>query len=161
MAKIVVRGVPPYDGEYEVDTDRSWNTREWSWIKKISGYLPLTVQDGFAGNDPELFLAVAVICMARAGKIDREDALRVAEIMSEAPYEPGTFTLIGDVVEADEVPLDLTSPPADPSRNDSPSNEESKTANGLSSGPSSPPPSAPLDATPVPTTLLRLGTSSV
>ena len=161
MAKIVVKGIPPYDGEYEVDTDRSWNTREWSWIKKISGYLPLTVQDGFAGNDPELFLAVAVICMARAGKIDREDALRVAEIMSEAPYEPGTFSLIGDVVEADEIPLDLTSRPDEPSRNDSPSNSESNKENVSSSGPSSLTPSVPSDATPAPTTLLRLGTSSV
>ena len=37
--RIVVKGVAPYDGEYELDTDRAFNAREWHWIKTLSGYM--------------------------------------------------------------------------------------------------------------------------
>ena len=76
MAKMVIKGVPPYDGEYELDEDRAFNAREWNWIKKVSGYMPLTIGEGFAGGDPVLFVALAVIAMARSGKVERADGLR-------------------------------------------------------------------------------------
>ena len=43
-----IKGVKPWDGEYELDEDRAFNAREWRWIKKVSGYVPLTLGEGFA-----------------------------------------------------------------------------------------------------------------
>ena len=137
--RIVVKGVPPYDGEYELDTDRAFSTREWHWIKKIAGYMPLTVGEGFAGGDPELFVAVAVIAMCRSGKIRREDALQVAEHIAEAPYELTTITLVGGAQEEaeDELPPGLTSGHAGSSGSGSLENESSNSKNQISSGPDS------------------------
>ena len=115
MARIQIQGIRPWDGEYDLDTDRAFNACEWRWIKKVSGYMPLTVQDGFAGGDPDLYVALAVVAMCRAGKIDREQGLEVAEQLAELPFDGAAITLIGDPVEADAVPLDLTSEPAEPS----------------------------------------------
>ena len=111
MAKMVIQGIRPWDGEYELDEDRAFNTREWSWIKKTSGYMPLTISDGFGGGDPSLFVALAVIAMCRTGKIDRESGLRVAEELAEAPFDGAAISMVGDVSEDDPSPLDLTLPP--------------------------------------------------
>ena len=115
MARMKIQGIRPWDGEYDLDTDRAFNTREWRWIREVSGYLPLTAPDGFAKRDPTLMVALAVVAMCRAGKIDREHGLEVAEQLAEAPVDGVAITMIGDPVEADAVPLDLTSEPAEPS----------------------------------------------
>jgi hypothetical protein len=113
MAKIVIRGMKPWDGEYDLETTRPFNAREWRWIKRISGYMPLTIREGFAGGDPDLFLALAVVALCRDGKIDREQGLELADELSEADMTDAAITLVADnaEVEADEVPLDLTPEP--------------------------------------------------
>ena len=125
MARIQIKGIRHYDGDYELDTDRAFNAREWRWIKKVSGYMPLTVGDGFAGGDPDLFVALAVIAMCREGKIDRESGLTVADELAEMPFDGAAITLIGDDVEADELPLDLTRPPDESSPNATSENHRS------------------------------------
>ena len=112
MAKIVIEGIRPWDGEYDLDTDRAFNAREWRCIKNVSGYMPLTVSDGFAGGDPDLFVALAVIAMCRSGKVDRERMQAVADELAEAPFDGAAITMVGDEVADTEVPLDLTSQPA-------------------------------------------------
>ena len=114
MARIIITGIPPYDGEYELDSERAFNSNEWRWIKQVSGYMPLTVAEGFDGGDPILFVALAVIAMRREERIGREDVLKVAEALAEAPFDGASITMVGDeVVEEDEVPLDLTPAPAE------------------------------------------------
>jgi len=114
MARIVITGIPPYDGDYELDSDRAFNAREWRWIKRVSGYMPLTVSEGFEGGDPDLFVALAIIAMAREGRVTKDEGLRVADVLAEAPFDGAAITMVGDeVVEDDEVPLDLTPPPAE------------------------------------------------
>ena len=152
MARIQIQGLRPYDGEYELDSDRVFNAREWRWIKKISGYLPATIRDGFVGRDPDLFVALAVIAMCRDGKIDREDGLRVADVIAEAPFDQ-LITLVGDEVEeGDGNPPELTSEPeqsspksslekrsssGDPSPTGSGTSEETPSATGALSSPMS------------------------
>ena len=135
--RIVVNGIKAYEGEYELATDRAFNAREWHWIKKIAGYMPNTVNEGLAGDDPDLYVALAVIAMCRAGRVDRADGLRVADVLSEAPF--GSIDMV--FPEAPDVPLELTGQPEQPSQNGSPS----KTS---SSGPSSPNTSDSSDRTP-------------
>ena len=72
MDYIVIEGVPPYDGRYEFDLEgRELTTREWGWIKRHSGYLPLTIEDGF--TDPELVTVFAAIALRRAGKVEARE----------------------------------------------------------------------------------------
>jgi hypothetical protein len=152
MTKIVIAGIRPYDGEYDLDTERAFNTREWRWIKRISGYMPLTVGDGFKGGDPDLFVALAVVAMCRDGRIDRDEALEVADLIAEAPFDGASITFAGDE-EDTEIPLVLTSEPDRPSPNDS--LEKPNT-----SGADSPNGSDRSDVNPTPTTVSRLHTSA-
>jgi hypothetical protein len=115
MASIIIQGIKPWDGEYDLVTDRAFNAREWRCIKKVSGYMPLTVSDGFAGGDPDLFVALAVIAMTRTGKVDRDRMLEVADELAEAPFDGAAITMVGDEVADDDVPLDLTPPQDEPS----------------------------------------------
>jgi hypothetical protein len=115
MASIIIQGIKPYDGEYDLVTDRAFNAREWRCIKKVSGYMPLTVSDGFAGGDPDLFVALAVVAMTRQGKVERDDMLRVADELAEAPFDGASITMVGDEVADDDLPLESTPPPAEPS----------------------------------------------
>jgi len=115
-AKVLVKGVPPYDGEYELDTDRAFNTREWRWIKAISGYMPNTIREGLAGGDPAMYVAITVIAMCRAGRIDRDAWQAASDVLSEQPYqmEGGAITIV--YPDEDDSPLELTSEPAPPSQ---------------------------------------------
>lgn len=97
--KFIIEGVRRYEGEYDLDLeDEALTTLEWRWIKKISGYLPLTLPEGWVGGDPDLFLAFAVIAMRRAGKIHKEDALLAAEGLEDG----ATIRFVAEVeAEAD------------------------------------------------------------
>ena len=115
MASIIIKGIKPWDGEYDLVTDRAFNAREWRCIKKVSGYMPLTVSDGFAGGDPDLFVALAVVAMTRQGKVERDDMLRVADLLAEMPFDGASITMVGDEVADDDLPLDSSPPPEEPS----------------------------------------------
>ena len=41
MTSIAITGCKPYDGHYELDFNQELTTREWGWIKRHAGYLPL------------------------------------------------------------------------------------------------------------------------
>lgn len=143
MARIKLNGFGRLDGEYDLgDDDRPFNGREWHWIKTISGYMPLTISEGFAGRDPDLYIALAVIAMCRSGKVNRDVALPVAEEMMEAPYEgASSIDLIaapGEGVD-DELPPALEGENEGSSRNVSPSSSDTKKENGKHSGTSSMP----------------------
>lgn len=107
MSLIVVKGVPPWDGEYEFATDRSFTTRELRWIKQIAGYLPTSLDAGLEGGDADLVIALVVIAMHRAGKISRDQVLEVADRMSDEPVgdDDSFLTIIRDEEEVeDELP---------------------------------------------------------
>lgn len=111
MAQIIV-SIPRYKGEYEFDLDEVFTALEWRWIKKISGYLPLTIDEGWRGGDPDLFVAFAVIAMNRSGKIRREEALQAADDLLDSPFDG---TAIKFVVEEEPEEEDVTDgPPAMP-----------------------------------------------
>jgi len=103
--RFVITGVKPYDGEYLLD-DSEFTTREWGWIKKISGYLPMTAEEGFKGGDPELFVALAVIAMVRAERIQKSDALTVADKLADSSFGSAlTFVADGDEEEEADPPI--------------------------------------------------------
>lgn len=138
--RIVIQGVRPFDGEYELDVKRAWTIREWNWIKSISGYMPATVNDGLKGDDPALYVALAVIAMCRQGRVDRDAVEGVADALLDS--ERGAIQIIVEQDEGDALPPDLTLEPDASSPNEtSSSNNTSGTPSRPSSDPSAGSPS--------------------
>lgn len=116
--QLVITGIRPYDGSYDFDMESEpLTTLEWRWVKKISGYLPLTLQDGFDGGDPDLIVALAVVALRRAGKIMKEQAFQAADRIADAPFDGAALQLIADPddeteadAEGDAVPPAEASP---------------------------------------------------
>ncbi len=71
--------VKPYVGRYPFNFLRELTIREWGWVKRNTGYLPLTVDDALEGGDPELVGILAVIAMVRAGRIGNAEVAEVYE----------------------------------------------------------------------------------
>ena len=101
MDWVTITGVKPWDGRYELDPEADFTTREWGWIKRLSGYLPLTIDGGFEGADPELIATFAVIALYRADKVEERDIPDLFERFKDAPfpagirYEGGEALLVG------------------------------------------------------------------
>lgn len=151
MASIRISNIPPYDGEYEFDQDRSFTTRELRWIKQIAGYLPMKLGEGLEGGDADLYIALALIAMNRAGKVDREDVLEVADKLADVPFDDSCITFVmGE--EADADPPAVTPEPVASLPRSSPSSKRS-------SGGASSDASETSGETPAPTGLTRLPTS--
>lgn len=100
--RIVVAGVKPYDGSYPFALDdEPLTTVEWGWIKRLAGYLPLTLDEGVSGADPELFCAFAVIAMRRGGRIETGEVEAVWRRLADAPFG-STVRLEADAAEVDD-----------------------------------------------------------
>lgn len=64
--KTVIRGIPGLDGEYELTLDLT--LRELSQIKKLSGIRAGEINEALQAGDSDLFVALTVISLQRAGK---------------------------------------------------------------------------------------------
>jgi hypothetical protein len=100
MDWIVIEGIRPWDGRYEFDLEtHPLTAREWGWIKRFSGYLPLTIESGIDGGDPELFAAWAVIAVRRAGRIQPAEVQDVYDRLADAPFGATITFQLGDQEE--------------------------------------------------------------
>jgi len=124
--EIEISGVKPYDGRYPFVYGDELTTTELGWIKRFSGYLPLTVDTGIDGGDSELFCAFAVIGLCRAGKIEENEAPEVFKRLAGVAFAK-MFTLhVDDEPDEDE---DDAGPPALSSNgSDSTSGADSRTS---------------------------------
>ena len=94
MDYIVLAGVKPYDGRYELDLSREMSSREWGWIKRLAGYLPVTMDEN-TFSDPEFACVLAVIALHRASKVETREVPAVFEKIADAPFGT-TITIEGD-----------------------------------------------------------------
>lgn len=124
MDQIVIEGVPPWDGRYDLSGE--FTIREYGWIKRFSGYLPLTVEDGWAGGDPELFCAFAVIALHRANRIQPPQAADVFSTLSDTEFWK-SIRFEGGIVEEEEAEEE-SDPTASSSGNGASSGASSKTS---------------------------------
>jgi hypothetical protein len=150
-AEITIRiaKIPPYDGEYVIDLDEPFSSREWRWLKQLSdGELrPTNLTDELL-TDPDFIIALAVIAMRRSRKLEKDEVLKAADVISDAPLDGAHIELVipkaAEVV--DEIPPASTSEPDRASSSDSLSNEDSTTESSQSSGNGSRIVSAPSDS---------------
>jgi hypothetical protein len=132
---IVITGVPPWDGRYPFDIAESEpTTREWGWIKRLSGYLPTTIEEGLRGADPELICAFAAIALRRAGKLQTDEVPALFDRLVDAPF--GATVKLETDAAADEG--DAGPPP----ENSNASSSSSGTGSPTSSERSEPTPAA-------------------
>lgn len=134
MADRIVINVKPYQGEYLFDIgEEPLTVLEWRWVKKLSGYLPMTIDDGLRGGDPDLFLAFAVVALTRAGKVDQRSALEAADTLAQAPFD-GTaiqYVAVEEEGDADGPPAVTEEPPTSSGTSSASTSENSE--NGPSS----------------------------
>lgn len=86
MDKIVISGVPPWDGEYEFDGNLK--NRELHRIKKITGIRAGELVEALAAGDTDVLVALAVIVLERDGKSVDADDFWNAEV--------GSITYVGE-----------------------------------------------------------------
>lgn len=107
---IIVAGVKPWDGRYELEFEREFTTREWGWIKRLAGYLPMAVTDEVFG-DPELVCVLAVIAMHRSGRVQSSEVPAMFDRLVDAPFGSAITFEAGDQDE------DVTPDPSPPNAN--------------------------------------------
>jgi hypothetical protein len=66
MPSIKIEGVPPYDGEYELDMN--FTNRDLHTIKQVAGVRAGDLNDALEHKDLDLVVALAVNALRRAGK---------------------------------------------------------------------------------------------
>lgn len=74
QAKIIIEGLRPHDGEYELDISR-FTMRELHTIKRIAGIRAGEIADALKATDTDVVVALAVVALNRAGKDPDEDRL--------------------------------------------------------------------------------------
>jgi hypothetical protein len=102
---ITITGVKPYDGRYELDIDaQPLTVREWGWVKRHAGYLPLTINaDAF--TDPELITVLAAIAARRGGRIESADIPALIERFQDVdPFASITYQAGVEDGDADDPP---------------------------------------------------------
>lgn len=131
----------PYAGDYELDLDDApLTTLEWRWIKQLSGYLPATIGEGIRGGDPDVQLALAVIALARAGRITEQSVREVADRLAHATV---------DTIEELPDPSEVAEPedPTEAQATNSPASNGGGSGNSISDLPASDPSrTGPLDS---------------
>ena len=99
---VVVDGLKPWDGTYPLGlADDPLTTREWGWIKRLTGYLPAD----FTVTDPEVICVLAVIAMHRAGRVTAAEVPATFERIVDAPFGPTIRLEVTDEAgDADDPP---------------------------------------------------------
>lgn len=104
MDTIQIEGIRPYDGDWPFDLNQQpFTTREWGWIKRLSGYLPNDVEAGV--NDPEFVTVLALIALHRAGKVETVDVATVFDRLQDVPFGGAIRWKVGQQEEAAEEPV--------------------------------------------------------
>jgi len=111
---LVIEGLAPWDGRYEFDlAEQPPSTREWGFIKRLAGYLPMTFWDGFKGVDPELICVLAVLALRRSGRLQAEEVVDTFNRLIDQPFKDSIW------FEADDEPVEADAGPPATSSNGS------------------------------------------
>jgi hypothetical protein len=146
VKSVVVSGIPPYDGSYQLFTTDEFNRREWGWMKRLAEYLPVDFmnEEQRGLGDPEFLSVVLIVALHRAGKIGTAEVPQVWERLADFNMFECLVIHTDEVVEEEE----QLPPTSETSSNGSPvtSGLVSPTSSVISdSSPSAP--GSPLSAT--------------
>lgn len=113
MDRIVIKGVPGFDGEYPLDLSEQWfNNAELHIIKRISGVRVAELSEALEAGDNDLLIAFAIAAVRRSEKFQKHDLAKFEELLWEA--DGGSI----DFVVEDDQSLPPASPlPSEPATN--------------------------------------------
>jgi hypothetical protein len=120
MSKLLIEGVPPYDGGYDLDL-AGFTGRELHTIKEISGVRGGELQEALQAGDYDLVVAFAVIVLRRAGKDVDPDEIMNAEVGAI------TVDLETQATEEEERPPATATPGGEENSNDGVANDNAGT----------------------------------
>ena len=112
----IVLDHPRYKGEYEIVSARDFTNLEWRWVKKISGYMPNTIGDGWDGDDPDMWIAFAVVALHRAGRVSKDEALQAAASFDDLAGS-SFVQVVGVEAATDDPPAEPATTPATETQN--------------------------------------------
>jgi hypothetical protein len=104
VATITIEDVKPFDGEYTIDFDDSFNGYELNLIKKVSGCRLGEIGDGLAAADYDLFVAFGAICLWRAEKVEKQTVMQAVDKLMSADAGKLKVKLPDEKVEDDARP---------------------------------------------------------
>lgn len=153
MDKLIVKGIPPLDGEYEFDIagmlsqghPECLTNREGHRIKVMTGVRVGQLEEAFAAGDNDVLVAFAAVIFARAGKHFDEDILWDAPMGSGLDFVIAKRDEEGQVVDVPPVPAPPTSSQerngggSSKTTSDHPGNDPSRTGGRSSETPMSDP----------------------
>lgn len=141
MDRFKITGVPPYDGEFDIDLT-TFTNRELHTIKRISGNRGNEIREAFMRGDNDLVVALVIIALQRSG--------RFSYVVEDAIWDaPSTrFEFVEDV-EAEQEQGDDADPPTIPAA--PPEDGVRPSSPSESSGPSSDEHSETQASDPIPT----------
>jgi hypothetical protein len=87
LARFIISGILPYDGEYELDLAYFTN-REWHLIRNIAGVYPPDLMYALAQRDAGCIVALGLIVLDREGHEDVE-----RDLLWDAPAGKMTLDL--------------------------------------------------------------------
>jgi hypothetical protein len=85
MDRLVITGARPYDGTYEFDWGQL-TAREWGWLKRFAGVMPVGFEDAIRGGDAEMIVTLAVVALHRAGKIQTAEVPDIYERLADIGF---------------------------------------------------------------------------
>src|SRR5512146_1587205 len=127
MLKITLTGLPPFDGQFDLDFASPFTMRELHWIKEIAGVRVGELDEAGQKGDSDLLLAFTVIAAYRAGKVRKEQVKQFSEVLLDAP---------ADAIQAEDVP-DVEDDAGPPAQETPPASENGSSGNSEKSSPSS------------------------
>jgi hypothetical protein len=65
--KVIIEGIPPHDGEYEIDLAEMTN-EEWFLIKRLSGLRPAELDEALDTADAAVFVGLGAVVIQREGR---------------------------------------------------------------------------------------------
>lgn len=137
MPKLIIEGIAPYDGEYELDSSY-FTFRERHTIKRISGARGAEIVDALEAGDSDVVMALAVIAISRTGTQPDENMLwdgrgTVRLEMEDEPVPPDKAGT-PDPGEQSESSGDASKQSSDPTENDQSPTGLEHLATGAASG---------------------------
>lgn len=114
MPKIVIKDILGLEGEYDLDLE--FTNRDFRIIKQTAGVRANEIEDAISAGDIDVYVALAVIALRRAGKEHLVDDLLDAKV--------GSIRLVDEEEAVPETP---------PSAEDEPRNGHAPTSSGVGS----------------------------
>lgn len=98
MPILKVKGVPPLDGDYDLDIT-SFTNRELHLIKQETGVRAGEIEEAFGAGDNDLLVAITLIVLQRAGK---GDVAQLRDVVWDAEAGSVQFDLTDEEKKAAE-----------------------------------------------------------